>query len=58
MSPTRTTLLGLRRGGDVLEFAAWRRHGCRARDLDAADFRELVDWLRARLRAAAAALAS
>jgi hypothetical protein len=45
------------RGGDVLEYAAWRRHGCRARDLDAGAFRALVDWLCAQLGTGAVALA-
>jgi hypothetical protein len=46
------------RGGDLLEYAAWRRYGCRARDLDRGDFRELVDWLRDRLGAGPMVLAA
>jgi hypothetical protein len=37
------------RGGDVIEFAAWRWHRRAGRDLSAADFRELVNELRGRL---------
>jgi hypothetical protein len=37
------------RGGDLVEYAAWRCHGRRARDLEAADFRELIGWLRREL---------
>jgi hypothetical protein len=37
------------RGGDLIENAARRRNGCRARDLDAGGYRELTTWLRGRL---------
>ncbi|MEN3281368.1 MAG: RepB DNA-primase from phage plasmid [Solirubrobacteraceae bacterium] len=46
------------RGGDLLEYAAWRQHACRARDLSARDFRQLVDWLRDRLGAGPVVLAA
>jgi len=37
------------RGGDLVEYAAWRRYGRRARDLDASDYRGLSRWLDARV---------
>jgi DNA primase len=43
---------GCARGGDLIEYAAWRRHGRPARALDGAAFRALVDELTARLGAA------
>jgi hypothetical protein len=40
---------GCGRGGDLIEYAAWRLHGRPARQLDGPRFAELQDWLRARL---------
>jgi hypothetical protein len=37
------------RGGDLVEYAAWRWYARPGRDLDASEFRELVAGLRARL---------
>jgi hypothetical protein len=42
---------GCARGGDLIEYAAWRRHGRPARALDGATFRALIDELTARLGA-------
>jgi hypothetical protein len=39
------------RGGDVIEYAAWRWHGRSARDLNAPEFRAVVTRLRTRLDA-------
>jgi hypothetical protein len=38
------------RGGDLIEYAAWRRHGRATRDLDPSEFRELVARLPLELR--------
>jgi hypothetical protein len=43
---------GCGRGGDLIEYAAWRLHGRPARDLDARQFRDVQNWLGARLAAA------
>ena len=40
---------GCGRGGDLIEYAAWRRHGRPARRLDGAAFSALVSELAARL---------
>ena len=40
------------RGGDLIEYAAWRHHGCRARELAPGQFSALTRWLVARLGAA------
>jgi hypothetical protein len=48
---------GCGRGGDVIEYAAWRRHGRPARQLDRARFGDIERWLNAALGPAAAAVA-
>ena len=40
---------GCGRGGDLIEYAAWRLHGRPARGLDREQFRALETWLQARL---------
>jgi hypothetical protein len=37
------------RGGDLVEYVAWRWYGCAARDLDASEFRALITRLHAHL---------
>jgi hypothetical protein len=39
------------RGGDMVEYAAWRWFGCAGRQLDASDFRALMSRLHARIDA-------
>ena len=46
---------GCGRGGDLIEYAAWRLHGRPARQLDRHAFSELEAWLRDRLPGPAAA---
>jgi CHC2 zinc finger len=49
---------GCGRGGDLIEYAAWRRHGRPARELDGRRFAELHDWLRVRLAGLPVAVAA
>jgi hypothetical protein len=49
---------GCGRGGDLIEYAAWRLHRRPARDLDRARFGELERWLQAALASASAAVAA
>jgi hypothetical protein len=49
---------GCGRGGDLIEYAAWRLYGRPGRELDGARFAELRDWLRTRLGGAAVAVAT